>query len=225
MLAAMAGCNEVNGASDLAARGTAQPTPRVEPPATTAGTDLQAPVGDAGVVPAGASGANDAGLRVVPARPTGGKFVFVTSTTGTGNLGGVAGADGRCVTLAKAAGLGGNWAAWLSTFPSVNAGERVGGGPWFLVNGTPVAASPIDLTIHALSHALDHDENGKTVGADFVWTGTLAGRGTSVDCAAWSVDVGRERGDVGNSSLSDREWSQSDTNDCSSLRHLYCFEL
>jgi hypothetical protein len=63
---------------------------------------------------------------------------FVTSVgTGNGaNLGGLAGADKHCQTLAAAAG-GGNrtWRAYLSTAaaagqPAVNAKDRIGKGPW-----------------------------------------------------------------------------------------------
>lgn len=39
--------------------------------------------------------------------------VFVTSTTNTADLGGLAGADATCNSLDSAAGLGGNWVAWL----------------------------------------------------------------------------------------------------------------
>ena len=41
--------------------------------------------------------------------------VFVTSTTYTGNLGGLSGADSKCQARATAANLSGVWKAWLST--------------------------------------------------------------------------------------------------------------
>src|SRR4051794_16864433 len=53
-----------------------------------------------------------------------------------GNLGGLAGADNHCQTLAQAAGGGAKtWRAYLSTQtadgqPSVNARDRIGKGPW-----------------------------------------------------------------------------------------------
>src|SRR5580700_9632657 len=64
---------------------------------------------------------------------------FITSAgSGKGaNLGGLAGADKICQTLAAAAG-GGNktWHAYLSTSaangqPTVNARDRIGNGPWY----------------------------------------------------------------------------------------------
>ena len=64
---------------------------------------------------------------------------FVTSSgSGKGaDLGGIAGADQRCQTLAAAAGSSFTWHAYLSTqakggqIPAVNARDRIGAGPWF----------------------------------------------------------------------------------------------
>jgi cysteine-rich repeat protein len=42
------------------------------------------------------------------------KLVFITSGSWNGNLGGLAGGDGKCQTLANAAALGGTYKAWLS---------------------------------------------------------------------------------------------------------------
>jgi hypothetical protein len=69
---------------------------------------------------------------------------FVTSTPigKGGNLGGLAGADAHCQTLATAAGAGGRtWRAYLSTqgANAVNARDRIGKGPWHNVKGTSVA--------------------------------------------------------------------------------------
>src|SRR5215470_19454255 len=64
---------------------------------------------------------------------------FVTSEPvgDGGNLGGLAGADAHCQTLAMAADAGNRtWHAYLSTQarpgkPAVNARDRIGQGPWF----------------------------------------------------------------------------------------------
>ena len=59
-----------------------------------------------------------------------------------GNLGGLAGADAHCQTLAAAAGAGNRvWHAYLSTQGpgAVNARDRIGKGPWHNVKGQPVA--------------------------------------------------------------------------------------
>ena len=72
---------------------------------------------------------------------------FVTST-GSGNgadLGGLAGADTHCQSLAQKAGAGGKtWRAYLSTqgkdkAPTVNAKDRIGKGPWHNAKGELIA--------------------------------------------------------------------------------------
>ncbi len=70
---------------------------------------------------------------------------FVTSVgLGDGaNLGGLAGADAHCQTLAAAAGRGSStWRAYLSTqgANAVNARDRIGSGPWYAHNGRPMAS-------------------------------------------------------------------------------------
>jgi hypothetical protein len=73
---------------------------------------------------------------------------FVTSDTGTGNLGGIAGADARCQRLAAAAGAGDRtWRAYLSTqgAGAVNARDRIGAGPWHNAKGELIANNVADL--------------------------------------------------------------------------------
>jgi hypothetical protein len=68
-----------------------------------------------------------------------------------GNLGGLAGADKHCQTLAAAVGAGNRtWRAYLSAAagggqPPVNARDRIGNGPWYNVKGALVAANVADL--------------------------------------------------------------------------------
>lgn len=66
---------------------------------------------------------------------------FVTSQgSGKGaDLGGLAGADAHCATLAEAAGVTGKtWHAYLST-GDTDARERIGSGPWFNAKGEKIA--------------------------------------------------------------------------------------
>lgn len=75
---------------------------------------------------------------------------FVTSVgPGKGaDLGGIAGADAHCNTLATAAGATGKtWRAYLSTqgAGAVNARDRIGAGPWSNAKGDVVAKSVDDL--------------------------------------------------------------------------------
>jgi hypothetical protein len=87
---------------------------------------------------------------------------FVAQGPGTGNLGGLAGADRICNDLARAAGSTKTFRAYLSTVgtaavaaqgnnpavpavPSVNARDRIGNGPWFNANGVRVALNVAEL--------------------------------------------------------------------------------
>jgi hypothetical protein len=90
--------------------------------------------------------------RPVLAQSPGTSF-FVTSTGigNGGNLGGLAGADNHCQTLAQAAGIGAKtWRAYLSTQaadgqPAANARDRVGKGPWQNSKGVVIARDVAEL--------------------------------------------------------------------------------
>jgi hypothetical protein len=93
-------------------------------------------------------------IAAQPAHAQGaGTTFFVTSTAigNGGNLGGLAGADNYCQTLAQAAGAGAKtWRAYLSTQaadgkPAVNARDRVGKGPWQNAKGAVVAKDVAEL--------------------------------------------------------------------------------
>src|SRR3984893_10256528 len=78
---------------------------------------------------------------------------FITSAgSGHGaNLGGLAGADRICQTLAAAVGSGNKtWHAYLSISaangqPAVNARDRIGNGPWYNAKGEKIANGLADL--------------------------------------------------------------------------------
>ncbi len=80
-----------------------------------------------------------------------GFFVSSTNPGKGGDLGGLAGADQHCQTLASAAGAGGRtWRAYLSTQPvagaaGMNARDRIGRGPWRNAKGVVVATDVDDL--------------------------------------------------------------------------------
>jgi hypothetical protein len=80
-----------------------------------------------------------------PAQPM--SFFVAANPTGTGNLGGLEGADRICQNLAAAAGAGNKtWHAYLSTQarpgqPAVNARGRIGTGPWYNAKGVMIAAN------------------------------------------------------------------------------------
>jgi hypothetical protein len=93
-----------------------------------------------------------AGVAAQPAHAQGTTF-FVTGTGigNGGNLGGLAGADNYCQTLAQAAGAGAKtWRAYLSTQAAdgkaaENARDRIGKGPWQNAKGVVVAKDVAEL--------------------------------------------------------------------------------
>lgn len=93
-----------------------------------------------------------------------GMSFFITSAgPGHGaNLGGLAGADRHCLTLAAAVGAGNRtWRAYLSASvsggqPAVNARDRIGQGPWYNAKGVRVAQNVADL------HGDNNDLNKQT---------------------------------------------------------------
>jgi hypothetical protein len=85
-------------------------------------------------------------------------FFITSSAPGGGDLGGIAGADALCTSLARAAGAPASrtWHAYLSLAPmgnqkQVDARDRIGKGPWYNVKGVEIAASVDEL----------HSENPK----------------------------------------------------------------
>jgi hypothetical protein len=92
---------------------------------------------------------------------------FITSQgPGNGaNLGGLAGADAHCQSLAQAAGAGGKtWAAYLST-NDANARDRIGSGPWYNAKGEKIADDVASLHSDAngITKQTALDEKGQVV--------------------------------------------------------------
>jgi hypothetical protein len=89
----------------------------------------------------------------VQAQQTAMTFFITSIGSGKGaDLGGLAGADQHCQTLAQAVGAAGNWTwhAYLSASasggqPAVNARDRIGRGPWQNVKGVVIARNVDEL--------------------------------------------------------------------------------
>lgn len=166
------------------------------------------------------------------------RMTFFVSSHGVergGQLGGLAGADRFCQDLAKAAGAGDRtWRAYLSTAfrkaPAVNAGDRIGPGPWHDATGTLVASGPIDLHQRpTLAPGLFRTEKGEPVPAAVaVFTGTLASGIAALDqtCDNWTSGQGTAvAGEAGGT------WNAGHTASCTpattaaAAPRLYCFAL
>jgi hypothetical protein len=164
------------------------------------------------------------------------KYVFLSSTTHNGNLGGLTGADQICQDLADAAGLLGTFKAWLSTStqsPSTRFTHSAT--PYILTNGTVIANDWWDLIDGTLNAAISLDEKGHLL-SSYVWTGTAPngtplnpiqwGDGTYYNtnfCADWTgisfLQVG-----VGNSFAASSEWTFYIPWGCDYPNRLYCFQ-
>jgi hypothetical protein len=152
--------------------------------------------------------------------------IFRTATTQNADLGGIEGADAICAAEASAAGLQGEFKAWLSTV-SLPVFDRVtrANGPYVLVDGTIVANGWDDLVDGSILAPINLDAGG-VVRAGEVWTGTLAIGGASFlgdDCAAFtSGTTGVALCGATDSTTS--TWTENSTPACSTLLGLYCIE-
>jgi hypothetical protein len=130
-----------------------------------------------------------------------GKTGFFISSSGSGNganLGGLAGADKLCQSLAMKAGAGNRmWRAYLSTTGagSVNAKDRIGRGPWYNTKGVLIAQNVADL--HSDKANINNDtaldEQGRTINSqgapnrhDILTGSTTAGMATDMTCENWT---------------------------------------
>ena len=104
---------------------------------------------------------------------------FVTSVTSvTGDLGGLAGADARCQSLAAAAGHGARtWRAYLSVERDpgngnqpTHARDRIGAGPWYNASRVLVANNVAELHARTGDAAVFIDERAQRINGQ--WTGS-----------------------------------------------------
>lgn len=163
-------------------------------------------------------------------------YVFVSSESYEGNLGGVAGADTKCQELADAAKLPGVYQAWLSD-ETTPAKLRVKPSSFAYVrpDGVPVAK---DFNIFSqgqgLAASISVTETKEPIapimgcaGTDKVWTGTTA-LGLSQPgktCVNWmSVGMG-ELAAVGDLDEIGAGWTEACGAPCVAMAHLYCLEV
>ncbi len=182
----------------------------VDSAAADAGVDAS---GDSAAAPpdGGTSGPTDASAQkdaavsdgVADSASATKKRIFVTSTLYAGNLGGLAGADTKCQTVADSANLGAHFVAWASDI-GTDAIDRIADvGPWFgsdqatlLFTGKTSGTNP--LTSDPIS-GVTRDEAGHVLHPNtFYWTGTKSGgMATNTDCSQWTVGTGSATGNGG----------------------------
>ncbi|MGB5809511.1 MAG: hypothetical protein WBG86_03215, partial [Polyangiales bacterium] len=140
-------------------------------------------------------------------------------------LGGVDGADAICAAQATAAGLEGEFAAWLSTLSS-SVSDRLAQStdPYVRVDGTLIANDWDDLVDGSIMAPINLDADGNPRGGD-TWTGTLAD-GTPYlgeDCEGFTSDAGGV-GQCGSSATTGPAWTENITPACASQLRLYCVQ-
>ena len=157
-------------------------------------------------------------------------FVFVTSTTHTGNLGGLAGADAICNSLAVTAGLPGEYMAWLATTsasaPLFTFDQAPGA--YLLTTGELVANNWADLVDGAINTAIDTDELGGSHGFNNVWTNvdTDGSHTSGAACNDWTNGTDTYNGGAGNSGNKNSLWTTySSPLPCNALSRLYCLGI
>lgn len=167
-----------------------------------------------------------------------GSPVFLTSVSGSGDLGSWAGASGEvgleagdaiCRTAAEAGHLPdpGSFVAWLSS-SSTDARDRLTtAGPWKRLDAYTVANNLADLTDGSLDTTIHMNELGQYVnGTPDIATGTLGdGTASGLDCLGWTSGDGSEDETVGRPNFAGvPTWTEFQLNSsCNNTRRLYCF--
>ena len=163
------------------------------------------------------------------------RVVFVTEGEYNGNLGQIDGADNKCQLEADAAGLDGEFKAWISTAYAggTDPVDRFNHStaPYQLVDGTQIAADWADLTDGTLDHAIDMNARGVREYFWSCWTSTNAsgqgiGGGTGNTCQDWTSSSADDFAGEGLISHGDEWWSWITYSyvSCNDTSHLYCFE-
>jgi hypothetical protein len=156
------------------------------------------------------------------------KMVFLTSTKHDGNLGGLAGADGICNSLAGQQGIGGAFKAWLSAdngSPSSRFTKSTV--PYTLHDGTVIAVNYADLTDGSLASPINMDELGMSYpmvdGAVWSHTSRFGVRSAGEHCDNWT-NGGAGTGFYGLSISTDFRWTEQANQPCFTNARLICFE-
>jgi hypothetical protein len=166
------------------------------------------------------------------------KRVFVTSEAFTSDLGGLAGADAKCQTLADRAGLGGTYMAWLSDDVSSPSSRFVHATVRYVrVDGVAIASDWNDLTDGTLAAPLDLTElgeppsGGTECSGGAAWSDTLqSGINWSgydyANCEGWTTSTSKAgvAAFLGQIGATNWWWSIWCETDCSGTAPLYCFE-
>ena len=162
------------------------------------------------------------------------KTVFVTSTTYTGSLGGVSGANSKCATQATAGGLSGTYKAWIAVTAGVDDPATTfthPNGPYNLVGGTTIANGWAGLTSGTLLASISKDETGATVAVTHAWSNVWidggaksGGSDNSNNCTGWTSANSGRFGEGGDTDQTGNYWADGVNTTCNNSYRLYCFQ-
>ena len=158
--------------------------------------------------------------------PTSSKVIFITSTTYSGNLGGLNGADEICNQHAAAAQLAGNYKAWLSDSEE-SAADRLTHSdvPYVDTLGNVIALNWTELITTDHLTYMYYDEFGSADNT-LVWTGTNADGdlyNTALTCSNW-LEGSSGSAMTGNPSHFDDKWTEYGSVNCSGEQTIYCIQ-
>jgi hypothetical protein len=170
-------------------------------------------------------------LQVPSYCPATQKVMFVTSVTYNGNLGGLTGADDKCMDRAGQGNLTGTFKAWLSAAGVAPADRNTQSTvPYVLTTGTQIAENWTDLTDLSLAVAINTDESGNAVDPNSeswnggtYYDGTVRTVNTGQQCDGWVTDVSGKIGMTGKRNVF---WvtNNFDNGACNEFYSLVCIE-
>jgi hypothetical protein len=154
------------------------------------------------------------------------RVVFVTSQTFDGNLGGIAGADAKCMAAAGAspALAGKTFRAWVSTSSSSPATSFTSDGSFVTVGGASLDDSFNNIRQGTLMTKIT-TETGASVSVP-VWTGTDENgyNEEGFDCNGWTDASASAESTRSTTDVIQWYWASSETKTCDQQGALYCFE-
>lgn len=179
-------------------------------------------------------------------------YIFVSSWVTLGDMSntpysecngftGAARADCGCTRAAAMKGLrkssSHQFYAWLSIGPTPgpqrnpicriqNNGttgcSTAGSTPWFNTNGQ-IVFNNLAVFNSAPTNAVRYDENGIDSGANFVWTGSVAGAYSAENCTDWSSNTATPTNNrVGDRTSNSGFWENSNVLLCNTTQRVYC---
>ncbi len=168
------------------------------------------------------------------------KKVFFTSSSGTGDLSGWEQAGGQsgvlagkqiCETLARKANFknADKFFPWLSDSTAAAVDRLQGEGPWARPDGMVIAMTKEGLLDGSILTSITQTEQ-EVYDSGEAWTGSSPS-GNCKDCASmtcnnWSSASPDQSGMFGLIHATNSKWTDrgGGAEDCSKVRHLYCFE-